>query len=483
LQGISELRRGAAISPSDPVILVGLAALADDAGSEWQLRLLAIGDDHDAGAIWLYARYLHQGRLGEAATFFDRNLERLGPQAHASRICLSYLMDDERPPQSLRMAQDFDRRFCRDVAWLVPKQTVRLSNRKLRIGYVAGSAFQAHTASLVLLPTMAEHDRRNVEIFCYSDLDPGRYDDVTRLYQQNSTAFRSTHGLNDAAFASAILADRIDVVIDMLGFTLGSRLPALARRPAGMLVNWMLMGTFGMSAFDVVIGDQWTTPVGAEAWFSERLVRTSLSICYSPLIHVPEAAPSPDRAVVFGSFNQVPKISERCVRLWSAVLRALPTARLVLKAAGFVREGPEQRLRAAFQRQGIAADRIEIRQVTPGIIEHLEQYADIDVALDTTPYGGVISTLEALYMGVPVISLVGDRVLGRFAYAFLSVLGLSGLIAASAEEYVSKAVALAQDVDRRQRLRATLRSQMVASPICDGRRMAGEIEGAILNPA
>ena len=182
--------------------------------------------------------------------------------------------------------------------------------------------------------------------------------------------------------------------------------------------------------------------------------------------------------VVFGSFNQLAKLSGRTIRLWARILNAVPGSRLVLKAGGFGAKA-QARVRSLFSRAGVAPDVLELRLPTPDIGAHMASYADIDIALYPTPYGGVITTLEAMWMGVPVITLAGDRVLGRYSHAFVSVLGLPELSATDEDDYVAKAVALAADDVGRAALRGSLRDRMRASPLCDGRAMAASIENAV----
>ncbi len=472
------LRRLLALAPDDPACMAALAGLFETR-SDWARRALAVEPASEEIALLAISKLLAIGDAPAAAKLGAGDRLPRTPRLQAARICASFLLEEAGPATSLALAREFDERFARSLPACGASSRKRSgTGRRLRIGYLAGRSFALHTTAFTLLPTIEGHDRARIEAFCYSDVPADRQDQITARFRAASTGFRDVSGLSDEAVAAAIVDDDIDVVIDSLGYPPGSRVLALARRPGRLQVNWMPMGSLGLDAVDLVLGDRWIIPQGAEDWFIERVERLPLAYVYDPLADLPNAVAAPSRGVVFGSFNQLAKLSGRTIRLWARILNAVPGSRLVLKAGGFGAEA-QARVRSLFSRAGVAPDVVELRLPTPDIGAHMASYADIDIALDPTPYGGVITTLEAMWMGVPVITLAGDRVLGRYSHAFVSVLGLPELSATDEDDYVAKAVALAADDVGRAALRGSLRDRMRASPLCDGRAMAASIENAV----
>jgi protein O-GlcNAc transferase len=354
--------------------------------------------------------------------------------------------------------------------------------RRLRVGYVGADAFRRHTAAVSLLPLIEAHDRSQVEVVCYSDVPAGGRDGVSGRFAALARVV-DTQALSDAALAWRIAADGIDIAVDVIGHARGTRLLALAAKPAPVQASLLLMGSSGLPAMDYAIGDGELTPPGAERGFSERLLRIDRAFVYRPLLVLPALPALPALAaraeagpVVFGSFNQLAKLQPGCIAAWSRLLERLPGSRLILRSRALGDAAGAARIAAAFAAHGIAAERLDLRGWARA--QHLEAYGEIDIALDPFPYGGVITTLEALSMGVPVISLEGERVLGRYGGVFLRELGLGDLVAGDAAAYVEAAVALAQDRERRTRLRSSLRRRLAASRLADGRAFAGALEGA-----
>ena len=271
-------------------------------------------------------------------------------------------------------------------------------DRKFRVAYVGADALRLHTASVSILPLVEAHDRRSFEIVCYSDLPESAEDAVTERFRAAST-FHVTHGLSDEELARRLRADRIDIAVDILGYPTGSRLLALAHRPAPVQVNMLLMGSFGLDAIGWAIGDARLTPKEVEGHFSERVEKADLAFVYDPLGTTPEVSPLPATTrgyVTFGSLNQPAKLSRRCLEAWANVLGHVAHSRLVLKAKAFSDPAVAERLLAFFADRNIHPDRIDLRGWTATHAEHQAIFREIDIALDTFPYGGVISTCEAL---------------------------------------------------------------------------------------
>jgi protein O-GlcNAc transferase len=423
------------------------------------------------------------GDAGGAAAAYRRVLA-LDPddrEVHASLILTLNCLDEAGAEDILAAQRAWDARFARPLGAAVAHDNAASPDRRLRVGYVAVEGFRAHTAAVTLLPLIEAHDRDQVEIVCYSDVATDRADGVTRRFRDLAGLWRDTAGLDDAALAARIRADGIDILADVYGYPPGSRLLALARRPAPVQVNLLPMGSFGMDAVPWMIGDARLTPPGSESWFSETVLRLPRAFCYRPL--VPAVPPGPGPMLrggppTFGSFNQPAKLSDRCLALWGRVLAACPGARLILKGMAYGDPETAATLNRRAWAAGLDPDRLELRGWAGSGADHFAAYGEIDIALDPMPYGGVITTCEALSLGVPVVSRAGDRLLGRYGATLLDGVGLSDLVSESDADYVEIAVRLAADPGRLADLRATLPDRFAASEICDGSAYARAVESA-----
>jgi predicted O-linked N-acetylglucosamine transferase (SPINDLY family) len=279
-----------------------------------------------------------------------------------------------------------------------------------------------------------------------------------------------------------IRADGIDILVDLSGHTAMNRLPLFALRPAPVQASWLgYFGATGLAAIDYLVMDSFSVPEGEERAYPEAVVRLPRGrFCYAP----PDFAPAPveppsltNGFATFGSFNHVAKIGPGVVRLWAETMNASPSSRLVLKWKSLGEQSVRSRLIAAFAEHGVAADRLDLRGFSPHCAM-LEQYGEIEVALDPFPFGGGLTSCEALWMGVPVVTLPGDRPASRQTLGFLDAVGLNSCVASSLEDYVARATALATDGERRRALRHALRGRMAASSLCDSPRFARGLEAA-----
>jgi predicted O-linked N-acetylglucosamine transferase (SPINDLY family) len=350
---------------------------------------------------------------------------------------------------------------------------------RLRIGYVSGD-FARHPVGYFLSRVLANHDRTAVEVFCYSNRPLA--DDMTTQLQSTADHWRSLVGLSDQAAAALVAADGIHVLIDLSGHTAFNRLPMFAQKPAPVQATWLgFWGTTGLSVMDYILSDSVTIPPGEEGFYSEKVLRLPGSrFCYQPPDYAPPPVPPPclrGGGATFGSFNNVTKVGPEVVRLWSAVLQAVPGSRLLLKWKSLADAHLRQRLTDDFAAAGIGPERLELRGASfhP---EMLAEYGDVDVALDPFPFSGCLTSCEALWMGVPVITLPGAATPSRQTQGFLQVLGLSEWIAGSPADYVRAAAALVGDGERLADLRRSLRPRMAGSPLCDGLTFTRGLEAA-----
>ncbi len=377
--------------------------------------------------------------------------------------------------------REWHRRFATPPAAPLFRDVDPDPDRRLRIGYVGGQQFRRHTLAHTMLPLMEAHGD-GFEFTCYSDLRPEDEDDISRRFQHRMR-WRRTGALSDEQFAHAVAADRIDILVDPVGFVGGSRLEALARRPAPLQVSFPTMGTCGGPAIDYVVTDR---IVGAEATlrhFAERALFLPFAYGYRPLGPLPEIGALPcDKTdvITFGSLNSLPKISRRALRIWGRILNQVANSRLLIKAGFPFRDPAVQRhVLERMAEEGVDTGRVIVKEWAQAHEDHLATYNEVDIALDAFPYCGVITTYEALSMGVPVITRTGARVLDRYATAILRAAGFDDGVTDDDEAYVARAVALAADRGRLRSLREVLRGQLLGSLACDAHRLARSLEEAL----
>jgi protein O-GlcNAc transferase len=422
------------------------------------------------------------GRFDEADEAFATAI-RLDPdlaEAYSDRLFTLCCRDDTSGDAILAASRRFAARFESASTERIFSNE-RNPDRVLRIGYVSAD-FYNHSVSYFLGPTLANHDRSQVEVTCYSNAI--RSDAVTRQLRASAANWRSLVGLDDESARRVIEADGIDILVDLSGHSAHNRLLLFARRAAPIQVTWLgYPGTTGLSAIDYRLVDAITDPPGdADRHASEALYRLDgCFVCYAPPMETPEPGPPPSLTgapVTFGSFNNPAKLSAAAIATWAALLLRQPDARLFLKGKAFADEGSRALTLSKFAAHGIPSERILVHDWTPGGKDHLSLYGTMDVALDPFPYNGTTTTCEALWMGVPVVTLRGQRHSARVGASLLAQVGLDNLVAADPEEYVSVAIGLAADGARRAELRRTLRSVMSRSRLCDGHLFARSLEAA-----
>ena len=372
----------------------------------------------------------------------------------------------------------WDAQFAAPLARLIRPHTNEASpDRRLKIGYVSPD-FRDHAVGRNLLPLFREHDHRPLEIFCYADVI--RPDALTRRFQGHADVWRDVLGRTDDQVAELIREDRIDVLVDLALHTACNRLLVFARKPAPVQVSFAgYPGSTGLSAIEYRLTDPYLDPPSLDDPDSAaEPVRLPDSFwCFDPLTDEPAVNSLPARAsgfVTFGCLNNFVKVNALVLALWARVLRAVGRSRLLLLAPeGQFRRGIVQRL----EQEGVASDRLVFVPRQPRR-QYLELYHGIDLMLDTVPYNGHTTSLDALWMGVPVVTLVGGTTVGRAGLSQLTNLGLPELVAATPEEFVRIAVELAGDLPRLEVPAASLRDRMRGSPLMDAPRFARGIEAA-----
>jgi len=364
-----------------------------------------------------------------------------------------------------------------------PFANARDPKKRLKVGFVSPD-LKRHSATYFFEPLLATLDPAAFETFCYSEVLPQQEDEVTARLKKLARHWRSTRGQTDEDFRRQVRRDGIDILIDLAGQSAYNRLTAFAVKPAPVTATWLgYPATTGLPTIDWRITDAISDPPGADAFYTEKLMRLEGGfLCYRPPGSLPEAAPLPALAkgfITFGSFNNHAKINESVAGIWASLLRAVPDSRLLLKSAYIKDKTVQEALLRMLAAQGIGPARTDIENWRGGISDHFAVYDRVDIALDPFPYNGTTTTCEALWMGVPVIALIGDRHSGRIGLDLLTRVGLPQLAAPDAPGYVWAAAELARDRTALSTLRQGLRARLRASPLCDEKRFAREFESAL----
>lgn len=445
-------------------------------------RAAALAPDDANAHEWLGTALRDGGQMAEAVQSLRRAVALAPAQpALASSLLFALHMDS---------ACSRDALFAEAVAWgrrhaaplssqIRPHANRPEPDRRLRIGYI-GTGFGHHPVGTFLAPILAAHDLAQVEVFAYVN-DEGP-DAMTPQLRATTHHWREIAGQDDAATAELVRSDRIDVLVDLMGHTLGNRLLVLARKPAPVQASWLgYFDTTGIEAIDYVIADASVCPTEDDERYVERVVRLPDSyLCYPGLNGAPTPGELPALrrgAPTFGCFNHLSKVSPEVIRLWATLLKRVPDARLLLKAPSLGDPQVQARVRDQFAAHGIGPDRLTFLGSSSQAVQ-LAAYGEVDVALDPFPYNGGTTTAEALWMGVPVVTLPGDRWVSRVGSSMLHAAGLPELVAATPAEYVDLAASLVADVPRLAALRAELRARVTRSALCDATRVTRALERA-----
>jgi protein O-GlcNAc transferase len=418
-----------------------------------------------------------QSKLDEAEHYFKRALQvnpasfpayhnLLFNMCHNSRHDVLTIFNEHK-----KFAEQYEQSACPSF-----DAHDRDPNRKIRIGYVSPD-FRKHPVSFFLEPVLTAHNKEQFEIYCYSNSDIE--DEVTQRLQVSADHWRTIGEMSDRQAMELIGSDRIDILVDLAGHTANSRLLIFAMKPAPVQISWLgYLATTGLSTMDYKICDNYTDPTGkTEQYYSEKLMRLpECFVCYLPHGISPEIGPLPALSsghITFGSFNKFFKLSEEIISLWSIILTQVPDSLLMLKSISD--EGTIQYIRERFARKGVHKDRIKLSSWDSSP-KHLESYNLVDIGLDTFPFNGLTTTCEAIWMGVPVITLAGIAYHSTAGNSLLSNIGLPELVARTPDEYVSTAINLARDLQRLKSIRQNLRNMMTDSPLCNAKRFTENLE-------
>jgi len=438
----------------------------------WYRKALVIHPGHPEVLNNLGYVLQTQGKIPEAVVCFETAVQNKPDYAaaHSNRLFALNNIDHKN--------QDF--LFQQHLAWDAQHGSGKkhASNsfsfssdvvEKIHIGYVSPD-FREHSVAYFIEPILMSHDRSRFSVTCYSDVPYP--DDVTLRLKNLGWQWRDTFGVSDAQMFEQIRGDRIHILVDLAGHTANNRLTLFAQKPAPVQVSYIgYPNTTGLQAMDYRITDAIADPPGlTDHLYMEKLIRLPGSfLCYRPSPDAPDVSNLPaieNGGMTFATFNSRAKITDQTIQVWAAILHAIPGARLILKALALADTETRQLLSNRFEIFGIPPGRIAMVGHVPKK-DHLSMYQQVDVALDTFPYNGTTTTCEALWMGVPVISLVGDAHVGRVGASILTHVGLDDFIADSAEMYIQKAVFWSRKLPELNTIRQELRDKMRTSPLTD----------------
>jgi len=485
-EAVATLRRAVMLAPRNPVLLnslgVSLRAIGSVAESvECYRRALAAREDFWEAHSNLGNLLKDQCLFDAALVHYQRAIELAPdkPIVRSNLLCALQYRAGTGPGDLAAAHAEFERAFGEPLrtSWR-PHDNDPDPERSLRVGFLSPDLHR-HPVGYFLVGVLEHLDPAEAEAFCYSTSTSP--DDLTARLRARST-WHDVHSLSDDAIAERIRSDAIDILVDLAGHTGNNRILVLARKPAPVQITWAgYVGTTGLAAIDYLLADRHEIPPGAEAHYRERVLRMpDAYVCYDAPA-APPVGPLPaleGGRVTFGSFSNPGKLGPQVAVPWAKILHRVPGSRLLLKYKGLDDPVHAGRITAMFAEQGIDRDRLILEGDAPQS-ELLGHYDRVDVALDPFPYGGGVTTLEALWMGVPVVTCPGDTFAGRHALTHLSAVGLTETIARDLDHYVDVAATLAGDLPALAGLRSGLRDRMAASPVCDARRFTRHLHGVL----
>ncbi|MBL8419215.1 MAG: tetratricopeptide repeat protein [Dechloromonas sp.] len=518
------LRRAISINPDNPEIHISLGDTYNDLGQAGNAitsyqRALKINPDHAVAHSNLGNVHLALGAFDDAIICYRRAIEIQPDLAAAHSNLGAALKDIGYPIESLtstRRALEIipglnaarsnllfvENSVCQSPSMQLLEEAKRFGeivtaqakpftswqndtnpDRCLRVGFVSGDLRNHPVGHFVegVLHSLASNVASQLEIHAYTTYFYS--DSVSQRIRSCCQGWHLVAGLSDEAFANKIREDGVDILIDLSGHTAHNRLPVFAWKPAPVQVTWLgYLATTGLSAIDYLIADKWTLPESEEPNFTEKIWRLPQSyLCFTPPQEVTPVAHLPalhNGYVTFGSFNNLTKINDDVVALWARILLAVPNSRLFLKTKQFAQPSVQKRVRDRFSAHGIEGERLLLSgQVARE--DYLTPYHQLDIALDPFPYPGITTSVESLWMGIPVITLAGSSFLSRQGVGLLTNAGLSSWIAHTADEYVALARKHASDLGSLAQIRGSLRNRVAASPIFDSVLFAKHFSGAL----
>jgi len=493
-QAEQALRKALELQPANPMAHLLLGQIAQDKNANVDLPIA-----HCMKAIeinpQMYRAYNELGNLllkaGDprgACTVYENVLTKTGTESGPiySNLLLSLEYREDISPEALFQHHvQFQKRY----ATTAPRDRSAFNNpptsdRKLRIGFLSGDLY-THPVFYFLNSLFSEYDRDQFTFICFSDLAEHKEDENTALVRENVDEWYRTASMSLDDMDALILDKKIDILVDLVAHTGNNRMPIYMKRAAPVQVSWLgYPDTTGLDTMDYRIVDEITDPEPwADKLASEELYRIPAPfLCFQPNEHwhsleiKQELTPG---KITFGTFNRFPKISQSAINLWCEILKQIPEAELLIKSRPTVKKRMENFLQNKAKEFRIEEHRMKVMDFVNSKSSHLENYNAMDVALDTFPYNGTTTTLEGLWMGVPLIAKEGNRHCARVGMSLMQALGMEDWIAHSDEEYIQKAVDIANNRDQLLKTKKNLRNQLLNSPLCDSKAFAQKFETAL----
>lgn len=446
-----------------------------DASVECYRKVLLIQPDYTEAYNSLGTLLIEQGKQEQALTLYEKGLE-INPfyiRFHHPLIFAASRWYADNGAKVFELSRRFGKQFEVDLDHRSHQNDVT-SDRRIRIGYVSGD-FRQHSVAYFIEPVLANHDKQNVEVFCYYNYH--QIDDITRQIMGYVNHWRSILGVSDQDAEKLIRQDAIDILVDLSGHTAHNRLLLFARKPAPVQVTWIgYPTTTGLSAMDYRLTNSYIDPPGwNEQYHTERLVRLSTSTCFQPEGVLPEINALPalkNGYLTFASFHAPNKITPITLSLWAKLLSALPNARLALCP-----DTSKDQITRQFQALGIPPGRLDFFCKRP-LPQYLGLHNGVDVMLDTFPYNGGTVSRHSLWMGVPVLTLAGRQAVSRVGLSLMTQVGLESFVAECEADFVDNACRWASDFDGLAQVRGTLREKMQNAPFSKPALVVKELEAA-----
>ena len=423
------------------------------------------------------------GLLVEADTCYRRALE-IKSDYHNARSNTLFLLNyssSNNPAYCFTEASQYGQVVSNKVTKQFAEWAYKKPFERLRIGFVSCD-FKNHPVGYFIENLLSHLDHNAIEIFAYPTHP--YTDDLTARIKPYFSAWKPLHGKTDEAAAHLIHNDCIQILIDISGHTAGNRLPMFAWKPAPVQVSWLgYCATTGLEAIDYYIADPWALPETEEKYFTEKIWRLPETyLCFTPPNLSVEISPLPalkNGYITFGSFNNLTKINEDVIALWSRVLLAVPDSRLFLKTKQLLEPSVSLNIIKSFAAYGIDSKRLILEGNISSRFDHLATYQRVDICLDPFPYSGITTSIESLWMGVPVLTLAGERFLARQGVSILKNAGIAEWIATDRDDYVARALTHTANLQHLTILRNRLRQQVLASPLFDATQFARNFEVAL----
>jgi len=425
------------------------------------------------------------GKIEEAIENYDKAIKlniNYANAYHNKNLCLNY-SSLYSPLYIYKQHLKFEKQF--GSVKIKRSQNLKIKkeiNKRLRIGYVSGD-FRKHSVSYFFKPLLENHNNNVVETFCY--YNNIFTDKITKDIIKTCDHWRSIFGITYSEVSKLIRADKIDILVDLSGHTDNNSLLVFTQKPAPIQVTWLgYPNTTGLSTIDYRFTDLITDPMGeTDGFYSEKLLRLPNGfLCFQgdkKIIFQSELPQNRKDYITFGSFNNSSKITPQVINVWSKILHLVPKSKLILKCNKF--KYNKDYFFKLFKDKGLTDDRIQFYEHLPNTNDHLDLYNSIDIGLDPFPYNGATTTCEALWMGVPVITLLGNRHVARVGASILTNVNLKDFIAKDIDSYIKLAADMSVNTKKLKEIRKTLRGSMQKSPLCDARSFAADVETAYKN--